>query len=191
MKRLFTLTLFFMVLSGGLLQAQTDSTQSEDPETVPIAKARKERVPLSEKIVIGGSIGASFGNYTNINLSPIIGYKVTEDLILGAGPTYIYSSIKTNGYKFEYSVYGGRLYGRQKVYQNLYVQAEYEMLNVQNYLDVKDPDARKWIMAPLIGASYVQPLGSRSSVTLTFLYNLNYQAITPYTNPIIRLGFNL
>ena len=78
-----------LLLFSTSLYAQTDST-----DHAPIAKPRKDPKPLSEKLVFGGNFGLQLGNYTNITLSPIVGYRVTDDLVLGGGPTYIYSSIR-------------------------------------------------------------------------------------------------
>ncbi|MBC7922446.1 MAG: hypothetical protein H7Z75_15305 [Ferruginibacter sp.] len=185
MKNAF-IALALALASTFSLYAQTDADEA------PIAKPRKERQPLSEKLVLGGNFGLSLGNFTNVTLSPILGYKVTDDLVLGAGPTYIYNSINYGNIKYKYSVYGGRLYGRQRVFDNLYAQAEYEALNVQTY-SANDPNARQWVSAPLVGASYVQPIGPRSAFIITALYNLNYkEGLTPYNSPLVlRVGFNL
>ena len=186
MKKLFALFVLASLAGSSAAFAQQDSTGY-----APISKPYQERKPWTERIVIGGSFGLGFGTFTNVNLSPIIGYKVTDDLILGAGPTYIYTSTNFNGIKYKYSVYGGRLYGRQRVFDNFYVQAEYEMLNVQDYQG-GDPNSRRWIQAPLIGGTYVQPIGERSAFVISVLFNLNYQpTLSPYANPIIRVGFNL
>jgi hypothetical protein len=183
----FLLVALLLTLSQLTVYAQNDTVVSAPP----IAKPRVEKPPLSERLILGGSFGLSLGTYTSVNLSPILGYKVTDNLVLGAGPTYLYNSVNYRNYKYKYSVYGGRLYGRQRVFDNFYAQAEYEVLNVQNYSSA-DPDARTWISAPLLGASYVQPIGNRSGFVISVLFNLNYQTyLTPYANPIIRVGFNL
>ncbi|MES2731023.1 MAG: hypothetical protein V4714_04715 [Bacteroidota bacterium] len=191
MKNISTyLIVLFLLLGASSLYAQEDSTANKTDTNAPIAKPRKERFSLKDKLVLGGTMGLGF-NPTNINLSPVLGYKVTDDLVLGLGVTYMYTSIRYYGVKYDYSVYGGRLYGRQKVFENFYAQAEYEVLNVENYTSL-DPTSRKWIGAPLVGATYVQPLGARSSIVISVLFNLNYkEGLTPYTNPIFRLGFNL
>ena len=189
MKKLTGILAVLLILAGSSLYAQNDTT------VAPIAKPRevpKEKKPLTDRLVFGGSMGLQLGTFTNINLSPIIGYKVTEGLILGGGPTYMYTSVNYGGNKYRSSVYGGRLYGRQQIVENFYAQAEYEMLNVQNYFDPSNSNSRKWISAPLVGATYVQPIGNRSAFVLSVLFNLNYQEnLTPYANPIIRAGFNL
>jgi hypothetical protein len=190
MKKITGLLAVLLMLGATSLFAQNDVVTD-----APIAKPRepeKEKVPWNERIVFGGSMGLQFGTFTNINLSPIVGYKVTESLVLGAGPTYIYTSVNYGGVKYRYSVYGGRLYGRQRIVENFFAQAEYEFLNVQNYYDPNNRDARKWISAPLVGGTYVQPIGNNSAFVLSVLFNLNYQPnLTPYANPIIRVGFNL
>ena len=43
-----------------------------------------------DRIVIGGNLGAQFGNITIAEISPNIGYMVTDNLLSGIGGTYIY-----------------------------------------------------------------------------------------------------
>jgi hypothetical protein len=183
---IITLLLFLQV---SFLYAQEDSNSFKND--TPIAKPRKEHTPLKDKLILGGNMSLGF-NPTNINLSPVVGYQVTDNLVLGLGPTYMYTRREVGaGTQYNYSVYGGRLYGRQKAFKNLYAQAEYEVLSVPDYTNTSDPSFRKWISAPLVGTTYVQPIGNRSSIVITLLFNLTIQPITPYTNPIFRIGFNL
>ena len=42
----------------------------------------------------------------------------------------------------------------------------------------------------IIGGGYRQKIGQRSSVTFTVLWNINENINSPYTNPVIRVGFN-
>ncbi len=79
MKRLSAYLIALLLLGASSLYAQEDSLSREN--NAPIAKPRKERVPLKDKLVFGGSMGLQFGTFTNINLSPILGYKVTKNWI--------------------------------------------------------------------------------------------------------------
>jgi len=45
---------------------------------------------FTDKLTFGGNFGATFGTVTYVNLSPQVGYKVTERFIPGISATYIY-----------------------------------------------------------------------------------------------------
>lgn len=141
-----------------------------------------------KKLVPGGNFALSFGNPFFVDISPRLGYLVTEEIMLGLGATYI--NYKINSYSFNF--YGGQAFGRVKVYENIYGNAEMDFLNVPVYYNSGENN-RRWLVSPLIGASYVVPFDSRGGIQASVLYNLNYQqAYSPYASPVIwRIGFFL
>ncbi len=51
----------------------------------------QERVPFKDRISIGGALGLGFGsNSILVDISPIIGYSVTNNFVVGLGLTYKY-----------------------------------------------------------------------------------------------------
>lgn len=159
--------------------------QSKAKETIPSSTKKGFDV---DKLVPGGNFALSFGNPTFIDISPRLGYLLTETVVLGLGATYMSYRFNSFGYNF----YGGQLWGRVQVFENIYANAELDFLNVPDLYNNSD-GSRRWLTSPLIGASYVVPFGSRGGLQATVLYNLNYQqAYSPYASPIIwRIGFFL
>jgi len=148
---------------------------------------------FNEKIVPGGNFALSFGNPYYVDVSPSLGYMVTEDLLLGIGGTYIATGgTNVYGNKYQFNFYGGRVLGRQKLFNNFFANAELDLLNVPYFLNPNET-LRKWLLSPLIGASYVMPFGKRGGIQATLLYNLNYQqAYSPFPSALVwRLGFFL
>lgn len=45
---------------------------------------------LTNRVFFGGNFGLQFGTITNIEVSPLVGYRVTRDFSIGTGITYIY-----------------------------------------------------------------------------------------------------
>ena len=80
-KIFFSLSLVLGLFISNNLFAQDDSTTTKPP---------KERKPFKDRIYFGGNLGLQFGNQTYIDISPLIGYKVTEKFSAGFGVTYIY-----------------------------------------------------------------------------------------------------
>jgi len=169
--------------------------------TIYVASTQKETIRSErksgfdkEKLVPGGNFALSFGNPYYVDISPSLGYMVTEGLLLGVGATYIASGgTSVYGYKYSFNFYGGRLLGRQKLFENFFANAELDFLNVPYFYNTNNETLRKWLVSPLIGGSYVMPFGKRGGIQATLLYNLNFQqAFSPFPSPLVwRLGFFL
>lgn len=153
--------------------------------------------PLKERLFFGGNLGLQFGSATYIDVSPLLGYKITEKFSAGIGATYIYYDIKESiyyGNGYETSIYGGRVFGRYLFMENLFAHAETEVLNMEvpeiitgssNYKLVRDN-----IVSVMAGGGYAQPIGERSALVMMLLWNFTENQYSPYENPIFRIGFN-
>jgi hypothetical protein len=178
-----------------------DSLKKEQPEEKPVPPVEYKKVeekkkladfkdrPFLERVRLGGSFGLSLGTVTNINLSPMAGYELTEKLVGGVGATLMYFRYKY--YDINTVYYGGRGFLMYNVVPVVNIIAEYEALNVEGSYQ-----KRKWLGSPLVGASYSQPLGGRfiKAVHFTALYNLSYnsqidqysgQNLSPYGSPFV------
>lgn len=150
-----------------------------------------------ERISLGGNFGASFGAFTHVNISPLVGYRVTNRLMAGGGVTYLYSRIQSrNGRQSSSSYYGGRLMANYAIIPQFAPHVEYEVLSAPSLFDASGRVAsRRWIGNPMVGATVLLPVGRRSNFGLTALYNLNYrnnEDYSPYPSPwVLRMGFML
>lgn len=142
-----------------------------------------------ERLRLGGSFGLSLGTVTNINLSPMAGYELTEKLVGGVGATIMYFRYKY--YDINTAYYGGRAFMMYNVVPPVNIIAEYEALNVEGSYQ-----KRQWLGSPMAGASYSQPIGGKfiKAVHLTALYNFSYdsqidkysgQNLSPYGSPFV------
>ena len=172
------------------------------------ASGFQEELTLRDRLFFGGNFGLQLGTVTNIEVSPIIGYKITPRLSGGLGIRYEFYKDSRNipGYiPFETNILGGNLFSRYILIQNIeeviglglnasiLVQAEYELLSLERqYFEVPSTldEGRFPLHSVLLGGGLYQPVGRRSGLVLMVLWNLNQTASSPYSNPIIRLGFN-
>jgi hypothetical protein len=148
--------------------------------------------PFIDRVRLGGSFGLSLGTVTNINLSPMTGYELTEKLVAGVGATGMYFRSRYFGINSFY--YGGRGFLMYSLFPMVNLIGEVEGMNVEADTFQKY-DARKWIASPMLGASYSQPIGGRfiKAVHLTALFNFNYNNqlddygnnISPYGSPFV------
>jgi len=179
MKKAFALLLPALLLA---LSASAQRDSSARPQ-------RKAPEPWTDRLVYGGNIGLQFGTYTLLDLSPMVGYKITDKLIGGVGGSYQYIRVRySNNATYENSIYGYSLFGRYYIFDQLFAHAEYQRLNGE-WQPWFRPDHRYWVTGVLVGGGYTQRIGENFGVALTVLFNVNESEDWPYQNPIIRAGF--
>ena len=173
MNRIFQcITIFSLLMLSLAAQAQNDSLYVRRQNQLPAQKPS-----FFEKVTLGGNFGLSLGNPMQINISPLFGYRFTNKFVAGAGPSFIYTRIKAYGQKIENSVLGGRLFAQYTLFQNFAARGEYEYLSIQ-YPVFNGTDytkQREWVSNPMLGASYIIPIGKKSSFGITALYNFNHK----------------
>jgi hypothetical protein len=175
---LFLILIPLMNFSQVYSQENSNDEYSKDYNNKPAGNWKS-------RIFTGGNLGLQFGNATFIEISPLVGYRITERLAAGIGITYEYLSYKD--YNISTNVYGGRVFCRFYITDELFAHAEYEVLNMQPYL----VGARANVESFLVGGGYRQSIGERTSLNVLILWNLNETEFSPYINPIIRIGFGI
>jgi len=147
-----------------------------------------------DRIYFGGNLGFQFGTITNVEVSPIVGYRINERLSAGLGVTYIYYKIDfDNRPDFETNIYGGRLFGRYRITDQIFAQAEYESLNLE-FFDINDGRVkREWVPGLFVGGGFFQPIGKNAGFSIMALYNLIFdEQRSPYNDPLVlRIGFSV
>ena len=155
---------------------------------------------FKDRLVIGGSLGAQFGTNTQVNISPIIGYRVTDKLTAGIGLNYIYykyqyfTGIGTNTITESDHIFGASLYGQYRVIPQAFIHIEPGFLNQS--IPASDASGfysgatvRYTLYTFLVGGGYYQQLGANSGMQFSLLWDLIEDQYSPYSNPIIRIGF--
>jgi len=149
-------------------------------ENKELTDKRKEfdfkQQPFRDRSRAGGSFGVSLGTFTNVNLSPMVGYEITKDLLVGAGITGMFFNSKFSGVRNKF-YYGQRSLLMYKILPSINLVSELEFLNVEADTFTKY-DARKWIVSPMLGASLSQPVGGRlvKELHIALLYNFGYNS---------------
>jgi hypothetical protein len=186
MKNIFkALILTSILLSGTGVFAQYENTsgQKETGKTV------KTQSPLN-KIYLGGNIGGGWwSDGANFEISPIIGYRITNDLTTGVRLTYLYSYYSNYGSKYSYHDFGGSVFMRYYMFKFLFVHAEFEELSSQYYLS-DGSKSRRWVPGLFLGGGLYQHFGN-TFMSVAVLFNVLDSEYSPYTNPIIRIGFGV
>ncbi|MCK6648787.1 MAG: hypothetical protein L6Q66_03940 [Bacteroidia bacterium] len=143
---------------------------------------------FKDRVFFGGNLGLQFGTVTFVDVSPLVGYRITDNVSAGIGVTYQYYRYKDRFYELETNVYGGRVFGRYMFTDYLFAHAEYEYLNLEAFDFFR---RRVDVNSVLVGGGYYQRFTSNAGVMAMLLYNFTEDRYTPYTNPIFRIGFNI
>ena len=142
MKKVLSLLLLFF-LSGAIVTPTASGQRSSEP---------KSKKSFGQRIFFGGGLGFSLGTYSSmIDVSPIIGYAVTNEWMVGVGFTYkyyryrdYYALIDGTGtivdlYDFKTNMFGGSIWTRYfltkteiPVIENIFLHAEVEPLTFIN-----------------------------------------------------------
>ncbi|WP_242928272.1 hypothetical protein [Pontibacter vulgaris] len=163
--------------------------QVQQPDSVQVQQ-EEEKPELKNRLYTGGSFGLQFGTFTSVQLSPILGFKATEKLWMGIGAVYQFRGSR----EVKLQNYGGKAFMQLEAIENFLVHAEYEMLNTENailYQGGQVEKIRKTIGMPMAGLGYRQRIGERASSDLLVLYNFSDSPYSPYSNPVIRVNFNI
>lgn len=180
---------------AALMMMSTLAVTAQDDDYVRPSKDDDTKKPKSvfwDRIYVGGGLGAQFGNVTMIDISPLVGYRVTDRFSAGLGITYQYFRIRDSGYTYSTSIYGGRTFARFAVFDFLFLHSEFEMLNWEcpRLEPTGYTSERLWVPGLLLGGGLWQSFGdSGSGLYAMALYNVLYDDCSPYNSPLVlRIG---
>jgi len=157
---------------------------------VVVATLAAPDVQAQERWWFGGNVGLAFGDVRYVEVSPLVGYAVTEKLHAGAALTYRYRKDTRFLDDISTSDYGGSLFLRYRVTRPIFLQAEYEYLDYE-FVRFDGSTGRDQYDSVLGGVGFVQGVGGRASFFALALYNFSYSDSDPgpYSDPwVVRVG---
>ena len=171
------------------VHAQSEPAPAPAPPAPVSVTPIPPRPPMRERLFFGGGVGLSFGDVDYVELAPLVGFRVNPKVDLGVALTLRWRD--DNRYDVSTTDYGSSLFGRFRVYQNLFLEADWEYLNWE-YVQTDLTEVRESTSSFLAGAGYYVPMGGRVSMAFSALYNFSYDEndpIQPYGDPwVIRAG---
>jgi hypothetical protein len=166
----------------------------------------QETKGFKDNLFYGGNFGLGYSAFNGSSyffgdISPIVGYKITDRIIVGPGLVYQYINQTfpsgARRYSLNFHQYGAKVFNRILFHPKVFSNIEAEWLSFQ-YFDGKLDGFGNPVLTRipafsfLVGGGYRQMINETSSMDLLVLFNLNDNIYSPYNNPIIRvgLGFN-
>lgn len=213
-----TLTLLFLLFCLADLSAQNkrfekgagkenkekaSEESAEGPDKDPSTQKKPELI--CDRLIYGGGLGLSFGNFTQISLAPQVGYRFDEEWVAGLG--FIYNYIKINRIfdpalnqwvkpNFENIVYGPTFFGNYFPSDKIFLGAQFEYLNYDDYFyspTQADPIIlNRWSSVLFLQAGYLQPMGEKGFLQVGLRVNVLHDESSPYGrwwSPLINVYF--
>lgn len=186
----------------------------------PVNKTEKnvksDKLIDPDRFIIGGwglfGVGAGV---TNIGITPVLGYRITDNFAAGIGFGYQYLRVKNyntviidvNSGAEEFRpltahIYSPSVWARHIIWNNIFAHVEYEhnifsqkyfTNDYTQYGTLPVIKVNETINVPclLVGGGLRQPIGDRSSLIFMLLYDVLQDKNSPYRNTVaIRLGVN-
>ena len=153
----------------------------------------KPKETFASHLYFGGGFGLQFGSMTLIEISPLAGYKITPKFSIGVSPTYKYyhyNNYYGQGLDLKTNVFGGSIFSRYFVFENIFAHVEYESLAYNTEVPGFTV-TRQQYNSFFVGGGYNQRIGGKSAMYILVLWNLNDTQYSPYSNPVIRVGFSV
>lgn len=203
MKKLLSglfLPLFFLGMAQ-LSFAQTQTIETNDQDAT-VHSSDDEGSDIDRKhdwqdrIVVGGNIGATFGSSTYIELSPTIGYRITDMFTAGVGFTYQYFSQNYNDpgiLDYKATVYGPRFFLEHELIFGLFAHAEYEYAWYKfKYESLLYGDVSGAVPALFLGGGYNYYITDNAKFQIMALYDVLHGVNSLYYNPLVfRMGISV
>ena len=187
MKQLILVLLFASFAFANGINSLTEEGTTENTINPPAAESRW---------YYGGNIGFNFWNdYFYLGIYPLVGYKVTPQLSLGAKVGYAY--ISDDRYEplpaLNTSNYGGSILSRYRIIPQLYAHAEFAYWSYENAINITSQGyetERVWVPYLLLGGGYSQNIGSNVWIFTEVLFDVINDENSPYESgdPFVSFG---
>lgn len=178
---LASVILLIIVIPKSAISQEKEGEKEEEPKPKSI----------KERIFFGGSLGMQFGSITVINVSPMVGFKITNKMDIGLTGTYQYYNNKY--FSGSSDIYGGSLFARHTIYKQIFAHIEYEALSLGSarFSQTNLETNRFWEQNYFAGGGVRLHLGGKTYLNLMLLYNFNTDSKVYYQNPLFRFGIDI
>lgn len=169
--------------------------QVQTSEEVFVKRNSLEGTPFIQRLTYGATLQLRSRPTLTVDLSPLLGYRLDRDLVVGVGATYrLALSEDRRSIVTDHPVYGGRGFAEYTVMKGFLLHAEYERLMQSARLIGQETSSRIAQSAVLVGIGKNYTITNRVRGTVVFLYNLRSADQLPslYPRPfMIRFGFRM
>lgn len=196
-----------LILLGLAVPAWAQGQPSEPPTPPPpppptapsvTPPAPSPAAPAAPKqqgqLFYGGGIGLAFGDIRYVELSPMVGWRFTQQFGVGGSLMYRWREDTRWPDSPSYNDWGGTLFARYRLPGPLFLQGEYDYTNYE-YQVTRTTTEHKGYSAFLAGFGYGGSIGRGAGAYFLVLYDFAYDSddpYQPYSSPwIVRVGVSV
>ena len=153
-----------------------------------------------QRIFFGGNLDMAFGSITQISVSPEVGYRITNRLSAGIGIDYMF--VYSEAYSFKGSVFGGNVFASFTMIKSIgklipffrtdmgiLLYGQFSYTNMGRFYTALSGEEPMWISSPMLGLAFQVPIGQRSYMVLSIMYNFNETLYSLYSNPVVKVSY--
>lgn len=207
-----------VMLCMGLSMASAQEVYTSTGRSTHARKQQKKEGFDPSRLIFGGGMILGAGDITNLGISPIIGYRLTDNWSAGIGVAYQYLKIKGyyelydpntstySAYPLQSNIFYPSVWTRYVILHNLnfigdiFVDAEfeYDMMRFKDYTydntytNIISENTNVNVPCALVGLGIKQPITDRVSIVVMGLYDVLQQEYSPYKGTLdLRFGVNV
>lgn len=217
-RRIYLLTIllgFCSAFSATAQQIYSSSGKPIETKTKQTSKDDEKLIDPSRFIFGGWGLFGIGAGVTNLGITPIFGYRITDDFYAGIGFGYQYFRAKDaffvitdpntgggEGRPLNMHIYSPSVWMRYMIWNNIFANVEYEQ-NISTFKEYTNdfskfppPEVtiKQTLNVPslLVGGGIRQPIGERTSFVIIALYDVLQEKYSPYKNTLaFRFGINV
>lgn len=159
---------------------QNENVQSEED-----AEEKVDQSTLHSKMFFQGKFGFSLGSTKSIEITPIIGARLTDKINIGVGVTYEYLWHDD----FDSHIYGGEVFTEYKLFKDFYAKADYKYRVYNDYYKGAKYSSKS-VPYLFLGGGYRPRIASGVAFQIEILYDVIQDDFSQYNDnePIISAG---
>ncbi|MEO8210091.1 MAG: hypothetical protein ABI840_05990 [bacterium] len=189
MKKIIV-TLLYVFIVNLSLSFGNDEINNEPTKDLPAIS----KTPM-KRVFVGGDIGASFGEYTVVRVSPLIGYNISRYVSTGVKFIYMHSWQEVNqntvsATTLQSNTIGGNVFFQFNPLPTFFLKGEFEYDSFKNYATTQNTSDNTGVPFLFLGAGYTTPISRNTNFNVGIKVDVlnNVNSPFPDYNPFFSAG---
>lgn len=144
---------------------------------------------------VGGNVGATFGDYNQISISPLIGYRFSSEVSTGLQFIYNYSwqtvnEGQSNQSSINSNTFGGNVFIQYNPISEFYLKGEFEYDSYSNFATTQNTTINEAVPFLFLGAGYSKTISKIATINAGIKFDLLNNQNSPYQSgtPFFYVG---
>jgi hypothetical protein len=168
----------------------TGEINSKSAKDIPVIS----KTPM-KRVFLGCDVGASFGDYSVVRISPLIGYNISPYVSVGGKFVYIHSweeinQNTTSATTLQSNTVGGNVFLQYNLSSTFYLKSEFEYDNYKNYTTTQNTTSTTGVPFLFLGAGYTTSIAPNTNFNLGIKVDVLNNENSPFPDftPFFSVG---